>query len=208
MKTNEVILKKIRKALVEKSAFDYLNHDFDKPLFPENEEDLEFQFATQFIENGGNFIYCENQNEIRASSINIRDNFSDLSLVFANERIKKISGLSDPKEGTGLRKLLISDCELLVSRTGSIVMSSYLFDQKPPLSEIDAMLIIANSSQVVKDIGNAFKLLRGKYKKNTPHTFFVSGPSKTADVEQKTIVGVHGPSSLFLLLTDNSNYGI
>jgi L-lactate dehydrogenase complex protein LldG len=87
-------------------------------------------------------------------------------------------------------------------------MSSYLFDQKPPLSEIDAMLIIANSSQVVKDIGNAFKLLRGKYKKNTPHTFFVSGPSKTADVEQKTIVGVHGPSSLFLLLTDNSNYGI
>jgi L-lactate dehydrogenase complex protein LldG len=34
-----------------------------------------------------------------------------------------------------------------------------------------------------------------------PYGLFVSGPSKTADIEQSLVIGAHGPRSATVLLT-------
>ncbi|MFN5459541.1 MAG: hypothetical protein ACK5AY_06505, partial [Bacteroidota bacterium] len=56
--SREKILKKVRKALVEKGNSEYLNADFTSPLFTEESEIPEIIFAKNFIEQKGNFIFC------------------------------------------------------------------------------------------------------------------------------------------------------
>ena len=60
--------------------------------------------------------------------------------------------------------------------------------------------IVVPASQVVNNLHEA-------YARITPerHTFagFISGPSKTADIEQSLVIGAHGARSLIVYLVDN-----
>ena len=53
------MLKKIRKALLEKRDNPYPNLE-DTPLYQKNKEELEILFAEQLTAVAGNFIFCEN----------------------------------------------------------------------------------------------------------------------------------------------------
>lgn len=57
--SKELMLKKIRKALLERRDNTYPNLE-DSPLYAENTEYPEVLFAEQLTAVSGNFIYCEN----------------------------------------------------------------------------------------------------------------------------------------------------
>jgi L-lactate dehydrogenase complex protein LldG len=56
----------------------------------------------------------------------------------------------------------------------------------------------------VHDLIDAFQLLKRKSGDELPSLIsFQSGPSRTSDIEKKSVVGVHGPREVYVFLVDS-----
>ncbi len=95
-----------------------------------------------------------------------------------------------------------------IADTGTLVLLSDSEDTRiaTMLSTIHiAVLPVTN----IKPDSNAYeKELNNLLKKETPsYTAFITGPSRTADIERVLAIGVHGPVELhILLLTETSSH--
>lgn len=75
-------------------------------------------------------------------------------------------------------------CELLVSRTGTMVLSSANESGRTTSVYAPVHVCIAYSNQLVYDLKDALLLLREKYNGQLPSFIsFATGPSRTADIE-------------------------
>jgi len=59
------------------------------------------------------------------------------------------------------------------------------------------IILIINSGKIVPDMESAYELIDFKKLKSG---YFVSGPSKTADIEQCLVIGAHGAKSLIVFV--------
>jgi L-lactate dehydrogenase complex protein LldG len=95
----------------------------------------------------------------------------------------------------------ITNCEALVSRTGSIVLSAAQQEGRTASVYAPAHLCIATAEQLHFDISDALSFLEEKYNGNLPSFLtFASGPSRTADIEKTLVTGVHGPKEVGCIL--------
>ena len=96
-------------------------------------------------------------------------------------------------------ELGVTGCDCLIAQTGSIVVSSQssggrILSVLPP-----AHLVIARRDQLVPDLAAALALLRQRYGGSWRGTIsFITGPSRTADIEKILVMGAHGPKRLAL----------
>jgi L-lactate dehydrogenase complex protein LldG len=97
----------------------------------------------------------------------------------------------------------ITKCELLVARTGSMVLSTAESSGRTTSVYAPIHICIAKTSQLVYDIKDAFIFLQKKYGTQIPSSIsFATGPSRTADIEKTLVVGVHGPKEVYCFLLD------
>ena len=95
----------------------------------------------------------------------------------------------------------ITECELLVAQTGSVCVTSdhsggRVLSVLPPHH-----IVIARQSQLVTDLTEAYESLAAKYRANFPSMIsFITGPSRTGDIERILVLGAHGPKRLTILL--------
>ena len=97
----------------------------------------------------------------------------------------------------------ITDCEFLVARTGSVIVSSFNSGRKmnifPPVH-----IVIAHRSQLVSYLDDAYRQILQKYNNNLPSLIStITGPSRTSDIEKTLVLGAHGPKQLLVFLLDN-----
>jgi L-lactate dehydrogenase complex protein LldG len=59
------------------------------------------------------------------------------------------------------------------------------------------IILIIDSGKIVSDMGSAYKLIDFNKLKSG---YFISGPSKTADIEQCLVIGAHGAKSLIVFV--------
>jgi L-lactate dehydrogenase complex protein LldG len=98
----------------------------------------------------------------------------------------------------------ITSCELLVARTGSIVMSAAGDSGRAVSVYAPVHICIAYTSQLVYDIKDGLQKLKEKYQSQMPSLItFATGPSRTADIEKTLVVGVHGPKEVYVFLVDS-----
>ncbi len=58
-------------------------------------------------------------------------------------------------------------------------------------------VVIARREQLVPDLPAAFELLQKKYAPDFPSMIsFITGPSRTGDIERILVLGAHGPKKL------------
>ena len=98
----------------------------------------------------------------------------------------------------------ITECEFLVARTGSVLISSASYGGRqlnvfPPVH-----IVIAKRSQLVPFVTHALQALQEKYLGALPSLVsLISGPSRTADIEKTLVMGAHGPRELYVFIAEN-----
>lgn len=205
--SKENILKKIRKALSHSTPLPFPASEGNTSVFHPSRQELEIEFAEQFSQLQGRFVFCINRQEL-AFQLGSLVKKQDWQQVFCVED-KLIEPLAVQLEGrltkTGLpdADVSITGCEYLVARTGSIVMSAAQLSGRTTSVYAPVHICIAYTSQLVYDIKDALQGLKEKYADNLPSLItFATGPSRTADIEKTLVVGVHGPKEVYLFLVE------
>ncbi|WP_019619991.1 LutC/YkgG family protein [Amphritea japonica] len=91
-----------------------------------------------------------------------------------------------------------------IAETGTIMLHSG--SQSPTTLNFlpDNHLIILHRSTIVGVYEEAWKKTREKYGNSMPRTVnMITGPSRSADIEQKLQMGAHGPKNLVILLIND-----
>ena len=96
----------------------------------------------------------------------------------------------------------ISNAQAGIAETGTIVIDSArerhrLVSLVPPVH-----IAIINASSIVETLGDALTLLQ-KDKEISPAITFITGPSRTADIELTLAIGVHGPRELYVIVNES-----
>ena len=95
----------------------------------------------------------------------------------------------------------LSECEALVAQTGSVCVTARSSGGRALSVLPPHHLVIAQREQLVPDLTAAYELLAKKYRKRYPSFIsFITGPSRTGDIERILVLGAHGPKKLTVLL--------
>jgi L-lactate dehydrogenase complex protein LldG len=205
--SKENILKRIRKALSHSTPLPFPHSEGNQPVFQPLEQEPEVEFAEQFTQLQGKFIYCINQQEFafQLSSLVKKQDWQKVYCVEEKLVAPALSQLSDRLVKTGLADcdVSITGCESLVARTGSIVMSSAQLSGRTTSVYAPIHICVAYTNQLVYEIKDALQAARDKYGNNLPSLLtFATGPSRTADIEKTLVVGVHGPKEVYVFLIE------
>ena len=99
----------------------------------------------------------------------------------------------------------LSLCEALIAQTGSVLVSSRTCGGRGLSVLPHHHVVLATASQLLPDLGAAFDLLRRQYDGNYPSMMsFITGPSRTGDIERILVLGAHGPKKLTILMIEES----
>ena len=97
----------------------------------------------------------------------------------------------------------ITTAQAAIADTGTLVLDSAhehhrLISLVPPVH-----IAILDASRIVETLGEALTLLR-KDNEISPAVTFITGPSRTADIELTLAIGVHGPRELYVIIDGSS----
>lgn len=97
----------------------------------------------------------------------------------------------------------ITGCDCLVSQTGSILVTAASAGGRALSVLPPHHVVIARRSQVVGDLSDAIALAKKNHGGVEPAFLsFITGPSRTGDIERILVLGAHGPKQLTVLFLD------
>jgi L-lactate dehydrogenase complex protein LldG len=94
----------------------------------------------------------------------------------------------------------ITGCDALVAQTGSVLVTGPSGGGRALSVLPPHHIVIARRGHVVPDLASALQLVRKLYAPNWPSFLsFITGPSRTGDIERILVLGAHGPKKLTIL---------
>jgi len=196
------ILKKIRTALTDGTSKPFPLAEIPDSVFQPLQQDIVIEFAEQFTQLQGKFIFCTSQEELKKNFAELVQKREWTKIYTANSWTDLVPSNIKTKDIITC-DAAVTDCESVVARTGSIVLSS---ENGGRIASVytPVHVCIAYTSQLVYDINDAFTILVKKYGNNLPSSIsLATGPSRTADIEKTLVVGVHGPKEVYCFIIDD-----
>ena len=196
----ENILKRIRQALSNPVPLPFPQSEGNNAVFHPASDSLDVVFAQEFTNMQGKFVFCISEAEM----------LQQLEQLIAQKQWQKIYCNTDKWNARFSNTInlpgcdaSITDCEFLVARTGTIVMSAAQQSGRTVSVYAPVHICIAYTSQLVYDVKDALQSLKEKYVGNIPSLItFATGPSRTADIEKTLVTGVHGPKEVYCFLVE------
>lgn len=203
----ENILRKLRTGLDRASLpkpFPEVDQQQVTDAFDGRDIPMDEAFATEFIKLGGKFVFCSNELELLDGILSLYDredwqqllcSAPRLLQLFHNNKMGFIKAADARDSGADA---CITDCELLVARTGSVMLSSRQHLGRMASIYFPVHIVVAYASQLVPDIGTGLKTIQERYPGTLPSMINLNtGASRTADIEKTLVVGVHGPREVY-----------
>ena len=95
----------------------------------------------------------------------------------------------------------ITSCEAIVAQLGSILVSSASSGGRALSILPHVHVVVARVDQVLPDLATALAQVEAKHGGQMPSMLsFITGPSRTGDIERILVLGAHGPKELYLVL--------
>jgi len=204
----EVMLKRIRQALLQKNDNPHPNFK-ETALYKEEDELVDIVFVRELTAAGGKFLYCDGEIGLIENLISLTE-VNEIKNIYAWEQ--GIQNLLSPygfpflktEKDFELANASITSCEALIARNGSVMVSNASASGRrlsiyPPIH-----IVIAKASQLVWDLKDALAYMQKRYGQEIPTMIStVTGPSRTADIEKRLVLGAHGPKELYVLLLED-----
>lgn len=204
----DILLKKVREALLEKTANPFPAFE-PSALYPAEEEEMDFVFARELTAVGGEFVYCEDELSLIEQLIALTEE-RKLKHIYAWEKgIQNILGrygfpLRMSEDEFEQADAGITSCEVLIARNGSVMISSGNASGRRLSAYAPVHIVIAKASQMVMDLKDALAFVERRYQGHIPSLLStITGPSRTADIEKELVMGAHGPKSLYVFLLED-----
>ncbi len=207
--SKEKVLKRIRKALINKSTEAIANVDFESPIYTSNTESLEINFAESFTEAGGKFVFCLDYNECidNLQYLTKENNWQEIFCL--EEPLKELLDIaqlthSSKQEDIGRLQACLTTCEFLIAQTGSVMVSSKQSSGRKTPFAFQVHLVLGFTSQLMGETKEAFKNLKIKYPAQLPSfVSTITGPSYTLAMDEHHYYGALGPKELIVFLVDD-----
>lgn len=94
----------------------------------------------------------------------------------------------------------ITDCFCAIAETGTLMMCSSAASPAATSLLPETHIAVVRASRIVDCMEDAFALMRQELRQPPRAVNFVSGPSRTADIEQTIVLGAHGPYRVHLVV--------
>jgi len=207
--SKERILKAVRNGLMNKLENPYVTVNTDKSVLQRLEESIELHFAQELSDLGGKFIFLESEQDL-TDTLSLLLSEDDIGPIFCvNKALQKQltdAGIPFLSKEEDLKEIKsgLTECEFLIARFGSILMSSGLESGRRMHAWPEVHMVVAYASQLVPEISDAIIGMRERYNGVLPSMLtLVTGPSRTADIEKTLVMGAHGPRELYVFFIDD-----
>jgi len=221
--SREEILHTIRKGLKgvdPEKTFDDRNFQFEseevQKLIEEQQGNLETQFIGELNKVNTNVIEAGSEDKVKSF---LQDIIKEKELksfsIWESQFLKEINLKQELKE-KGLKLLTaknknsiskadigITEVDYTIADTGTLVL---LTDKNQPRSVSllpPIHVAIVRPANLVRNIKDLFIILKSRLQNSEDITScmtFITGPSRTADIELSLTLGVHGPKELYVVI--------
>ncbi|AEE14700.1 Lactate utilization protein B/C [Thermodesulfobium narugense DSM 14796] len=179
-------------AIVEKGSFDDFKRRAEavsSEVYLTNLKDAKKIFYEIFKrENAKNIIAFKSE---LIDNLEIDKISKDMNINLFFEGGKKEASIAD---------IGISEMECALAETGSVIEWSYPVWKRLVSAMPNVHIALVRSGRIVKDFETLFEILKEKFESG--HISFITGPSRTADIERVLTIGVHGPSKLVVIFVE------
>ncbi len=106
----------------------------------------------------------------------------------------------EARPATGDDLVGVTGCFCAIGETGTLLLLGAPDTPKATALLPETHICVVSKRRVVATMEDAFQLIRDELGEPPRATFFVSGPSRTADIEQTIVIGAHGPYRVHVIL--------
>jgi len=154
-------------------------------------DDLNAQFVTSLKSVGGNAEFMENYDALKAY---IKEHYNDASVIVSNVTELDIStklgnDATDPHTLQDV-DLAIVKGEFAIAENGAVWIKEPDIRHRALYFIAQKLMIVVPKGEIVHTMHEAYT--RIGFDANDTFGLFISGPSKTADIEQALVIGAHG----------------
>ena len=194
MKSKQSILSAIRKAAINPIDEPSLDHDWI------TFDDLHGQFEASLELVGGHAVFVESQNEINQRLAGIPA-YADAKRVYSSidgvgQSNVRMNEIDDPHELEDVDFAILT-AEFGVAENAALWVTGQGLKHRVIYFIPQHLALVVPADQIVNNMHEAYKRLSFR---ESGFGVFISGPSKTADIEQSLVIGAHGPRSLTVFL--------
>ena len=181
--------------------------DFTSPVYHPLNESLSQEFKTNLEIIGGQVILCQTKSEIAKHVKQICEEKNRNNLFCTDPNLQNllqgsIEIESDENSFAGLN-IGLTGCEFLIAHLGSVLVSSAQISGRRLNVFPETHIVVAHISQLTDYLDHAIEKVQKKYKNELPSLISnITGPSRTADIEKTLVMGMHGPKSLIVIISE------
>ena len=167
---NKFIEKVIPSLTESKAKLNKEEQEEQKKFTPDPNDPADVTFAKVFTNNGGKFFYCEDKEDFYTNLKQLLQESKWELPYCGNDELKKILEPTKLIFETDYQKAdsSVSTCEFLIAFNGSVMVSGEQTKNLKIEDLPEALIIVAYTSQIVKNISEGLRGIQNKYGKSRP----------------------------------------
>tara|TARA_X000000368_G_C22930542_1_gene667410 strand:+ start:255 stop:905 length:651 start_codon:yes stop_codon:yes gene_type:complete len=193
----------------KKNEDEIKDEELDYKYLPKKDEYIEERFTKNFSENGGKFLYASSREECNEFFHKILDenNWNKKTILCFKKNLINdfFDDINFDINKTNLNSnLLITGCEFLVAKDGSILVSAHQIKSYKIKDIPINIIVLAKTSQLSETVSKGLEGIRIKYSNNLPSNI-TSIKNFNCEENEKLNFLTYGTSSknLYLILLED-----